>query len=68
MAAGVCASAAITWRYGLALPALSLPTPFGTTSGRPWLTALAATPVWARWAAIVPAAMNSVLLFMDQVC
>ena len=64
---GACASLAATARWGIQLPSLAVPTPFGTTSGRPWLAALAATPVWARWAAAVPAAMNSVLLFMDQV-
>jgi hypothetical protein len=48
------------------LPALSLPATFATTSGRPWLVNLAALPVWARWGAIVPALMATVLLFLDQ--
>lgn len=48
------------------LPALSLPTTFGTTSGRPWLVPLFDLPVWARWAAFFPALMATVLLFLDQ--
>jgi hypothetical protein len=48
------------------LPALALPATFATTSGRPWLVPLFDLPVWARWAAIVPALMATVLLFLDQ--
>lgn len=48
------------------LPVLSLPLTFGTTSGRPWLVPLLDLPVWARWAAFVPALMATVLLFLDQ--
>lgn len=48
------------------LPALSLPTTFGTTSGRPWLVPLFDLPVWARWASFLPALMATVLLFLDQ--
>ncbi|MCC6590208.1 MAG: HCO3- transporter [Bryobacterales bacterium] len=45
---------------------LSLPPQFGTTSGRPWLVDLWAVPVWVRLAAIVPALLVSILLFLDQ--
>ena len=40
-----------------ALPTLAMPSTFGTTTGRPWLVPLFDLPVWARWAAIVPALM-----------
>ena len=48
------------------LPVLSLPLTFGTTSGRPWLIPLFDLPIWARWAAFLPALMATVLLFLDQ--
>lgn len=48
------------------LPSLALPTTFGTTSGRPWLIPIFDLPVWARWAASIPAMMATVLLFLDQ--
>jgi len=48
------------------LPSLNLPATFGTTSGRPWLVPLMDLPVWARWGALVPAIMATVLLFLDQ--
>lgn len=49
-----------------ALPALSIPAKFQTTSGRPWLVPLMDLPVWARWASFLPALMATVLLFLDQ--
>jgi hypothetical protein len=54
------------WPQLLQLPRLAVPLVLEPTSGRPWLVELAALPVWARWAAAVPAAMVSVLLFFDQ--
>lgn len=48
------------------LPALAIPANFQTTSGRPWLVPLFDLPVWARWAAFLPALMATVLLFLDQ--
>ena len=48
------------------LPTLTIPSVFGTTSGRPWLVPLLDLPVWARWAACLPALMATVLLFLDQ--
>ena len=48
------------------LPALSLPSALGTTSGRPWLVPLTALPVWARWASALPAVLAFCLLFLDQ--
>ncbi|GKY91912.1 hypothetical protein MPSEU_000162800 [Mayamaea pseudoterrestris] len=49
-----------------ALPTLSIPAVLGTTIGRPWLVPIFDLPVWARWAAVLPALMASVLLFLDQ--
>jgi len=48
------------------LPSLAIPPTFTTTSGRPWLVPLFQLPVWARWAAFLPALMATVLLFLDQ--
>ena len=48
------------------LPSLSIPSTFGTTSGRSWLVNLWDLPLWARWASFLPALMATVLLFLDQ--
>lgn len=48
------------------LPSLAIPAQFATTSGRPWLVPLMDLPVWARWGALLPAMMATVLLFLDQ--
>mmetsp|Transcript_22334 Transcript_22334/g.28174 ORF Transcript_22334/g.28174 Transcript_22334/m.28174 type:complete len:588 (-) Transcript_22334:106-1869(-) len=48
------------------LPSLSIPTTFQSTSGRPWLVPLFDLPVWARWGALLPALMATVLLYLDQ--
>lgn len=48
------------------LPSLQMPASFATTSGRPWLVPLMDLPVWARWGAVLPALMATVLLFLDQ--
>jgi len=48
------------------LPSLSIPATFQTTSGRPWIVPLMDLPVWARFAALLPALMATVLLFLDQ--
>lgn len=49
-----------------ALPSLAIPQTFATTSGRPWRVPLGDLPVWARWGAVLPALMATVLLFLDQ--
>lgn len=49
-----------------ALPALSMPATFSTTSGRPWLVPLLDLPVWARFFSVLPALMATVLLYLDQ--
>ncbi|MHC5108901.1 MAG: PTS sugar transporter subunit IIA [Planctomycetota bacterium] len=48
------------------LDVLPAPDKFGTTSGRPWAVDLWATPMWVRVAAIGPALLGSVLVFLDQ--
>ena len=48
------------------LPSLMVPPVFGTSTGRPWLVPMFDLPVWARWGAILPAMMATVLLFLDQ--
>lgn len=48
------------------LAGAAIPSRFGTTSGRPWLVDLGALPTWAIAAAIVPALMAAILLFLDQ--
>jgi len=59
-------SARLAHGASAALPALAIPAKFQTTSGRPWLVPLLDLPVWARWAAFLPAIMATVLLFLDQ--
>lgn len=43
-----------------------VPDSMGTTTGRPWLVDLTAAPVWLWFAAIGPAILAVVLLFLDQ--
>mmetsp|Transcript_76116 Transcript_76116/g.152934 ORF Transcript_76116/g.152934 Transcript_76116/m.152934 type:complete len:409 (+) Transcript_76116:1-1227(+) len=64
--AGTLAAAAARSRYGISLPSLAVPKALTTTLGRPWLVDLWALPLWARFAAALPAAMVTVLLFFDQ--
>ncbi|TWT90122.1 Nitrogen regulatory protein [Pseudobythopirellula maris] len=51
-----------------AVPLETLPAPdeLGSTTGRPWLVDLGAAPVWARWAAAIPALFVAVLVYLDQ--
>jgi len=69
VALGSLAARAARLKYGpavAALPALSIPIEFATTTGRPWVVPLLDLPVWARWGAALPAVLASVLLFLDQ--
>jgi hypothetical protein len=43
-----------------------VPETFGTTTGRAWLVDLTAAPTWLWFAAIGPAVLAVVLLFLDQ--
>lgn len=51
---------------GVAFETLAVPTEIGTTTGRPWLVDPTEAPVWVWGAAIVPALLVSMLLFLDQ--
>jgi hypothetical protein len=48
------------------LKPLEAPTTFGTTSGRAWLVDPLDTPMWVWFAAIVPAILAAILVFLDQ--
>ncbi|MFT4976900.1 MAG: mannitol/fructose-specific phosphotransferase system IIA component (Ntr-type) [Myxococcota bacterium] len=48
------------------LETLAVPDEVRTTSGRPWLVDIFATPMWARWGAALPAVLVSILLYLDQ--
>jgi hypothetical protein len=52
----------------LALPSLVVPATFRPTSPRPWIDteAIASMPLWAIFAAILPAAVLTALLFFDH--
>ena len=43
-----------------------VPETFGTTTGRPWLVDMFSIPTWIWAAAVVPAVLAVVLLFLDQ--
>lgn len=43
-----------------------VPDSMGTTTGRPWLVDLMAAPTWVWFAAIGPAVLATILLFLDQ--
>lgn len=48
------------------LKVLDAPESIGTTSGRPWLVDLFSLPPWVYVATIVPAALITVLMYLDQ--
>jgi mannitol/fructose-specific phosphotransferase system IIA component (Ntr-type) len=48
------------------LDVLLAPESFATTSGRPWLINPFDAPVWVRLAAVVPAVLLTVLVYLDQ--
>lgn len=45
---------------------LGVPAGLTTTSGRPWLVSLFDVAPWVPWAAILPALLGTILVFMDQ--
>ena len=61
---GCFAGAVAKWYYGadVKLPSLAVPEGLTTTSLRPWRVPLEDLPPWARFAAIVPGFMVSLLL------
>ncbi|MGY8770528.1 MAG: PTS sugar transporter subunit IIA [Pirellulales bacterium] len=54
------------WLHEVNLEVLQAPDEFGTTSGRSWLVNPMDAPMWARFAAAVPALLVTVLVFLDQ--
>jgi hypothetical protein len=54
------------WLNEVYLDVLPAPDSFGTTSGREWTVDLTAAPTWVRFAAIGPAFLVTVLVFLDQ--
>ncbi len=48
------------------LPRLPVPESFGTTSGRPWLVDPFEAPTWVWFAAMGPALLAAVLVFLNQ--
>lgn len=67
IAVGALAASKAVIAFGTTLPGLALPVGLHTSTGRPWLVDIFSAPVWVRWAAVLPAIMFSLLLFMDQV-
>jgi len=60
-------SARVHWGTVAALPSLTLPAKFATSTGRPWLVSLSTLPVSARWTAALPAGLAAaVLIYLDQ--
>ena len=66
VAIGSLAARAARLNWNIALPALEIPTKFATTIGRPWLVSFTQLPLWAAWAAAIPALLATVLFFLDQ--
>jgi len=52
--------------HEVSLETLAVPQTLATTSGRPWLVDITAAPLWVRWASIVPAALVTILVYLDQ--
>ncbi len=55
-----------SWQGQVELDALAAPDHIGTTTGRAWLSSPFSVPVWIWFAAIGPAILASVLVFLDQ--
>lgn len=54
------------WLHEVYLDVLPAPKQFGTTSGRDWLVDIFAVPVGIRLAAVGPALLVTVLVYLDQ--
>ena len=54
------------WLHEVNLDNLPAPDELGTTSGRDWLVDPFEAPMWVRFAAIVPAMLAAMLIFLDQ--
>ena len=54
------------WLHEVDLKILNVPDSFGTTSGRDWIVDPFEAEMWVRFAAIGPAILAAVLVFLDQ--
>ncbi len=54
------------WLHEVNLDVMAVPESLGTTSGRSWLVDLFSLPTWAYFGAIAPAALLTVLMYLDQ--
>lgn len=59
-------SLAAVWLHEVNLDVLAVPDSLGTTSGRSWLVDMFSLPTWAYFGAILPAALLTVLMYLDQ--
>jgi mannitol/fructose-specific phosphotransferase system IIA component (Ntr-type) len=66
IALGIMSLIAFLTRNAIPQDFLSAPEQFGTTSGRPWLVDLWAVENWVKAMAIIPAALVTVLVYLDQ--
>jgi mannitol/fructose-specific phosphotransferase system IIA component (Ntr-type) len=58
----------IAWslRSEVAVNTLQAPSQIQTSTGRAWIVNIWETPVWVRWAAIGPAILSAVLIYLTQ--
>jgi mannitol/fructose-specific phosphotransferase system IIA component (Ntr-type) len=61
-----CMTLVALWLHGVYLDTLPAPEHLGTTAERAWRVDLMAVPMWVRIAALGPALLATVLLFLDQ--
>ncbi len=54
------------WLHEVHIDVLPAPETIGTTSGRPWLINPLDAPMWVRLAAVGPAFLLTILVFLDQ--
>jgi len=66
IALGSMTAVALYFQSDVPLEPLPVPEQFGTTADRPWLVAFWNVPPWVPIAAIVPATLAAVLIYMNQ--
>jgi mannitol/fructose-specific phosphotransferase system IIA component (Ntr-type) len=57
---------AYIWHGNILLDPLPAPDYLQTTTGRPWLVPYLEAPPWLIWMSIIPAALCSLLVYLDQ--
>ena len=63
----ICMTAVALLNSDIRLPALNVPlSGLATTSGRPWWVAPLEAPPWVRVAAVLPALVVTILVYLDQ--